>query len=1437
VTGNNKPGRVTATITDLTVPAPGLPIQIQRNYDSLNSSVSGDFGFGWNLGINVQVNISPEDDVTLTINGSAKTFYFTPPPNSIFTYWYTPLYTPEPGLYGSLVTTGDNCDGVLNHVAQTWACAINNAGNAYQPTGYQYTDPSGRVYSLGPTGAIQSVKDLNGNTLTVAATGISSSNGLSVPFVRDSSGRITQITDTLGNHYTYGYDSSGNLASVTYPGISTPAQYQYDTTHLLTKEIDQRGNTAGTTTYYPNGQLQSVTDAVGNTFQYSYNTATNTTTVTNPDGGTVVSTYDSYGMPLTVTDPLGRTTTSTYDVNHNMLTATDPLGHTIAFTYDANGFTTSRRDPLGNTSTAVNDALGSPTALTDPLGNQLTVTESGSELPLQFTDSIGQMMALAYDNYGNIIAATDPSGAKSTFSYDSLGDKLTLTDALNRVTTATYDALGNLLSDKDPRGNTWYYSYDPLSRLIQSVDPTGKITRFAFDANGNLISSTDALQRQITYAYDSANRPTQTTFPDGTIFSTTYDWRGNPLRETDQSGNVTSYMYDLAGQLQSVTSGLGTPAASTTSFTYDAAGRKLTAADARGNVTAYAYDAAGRMVSVTAPAGTTQLAYDADSRLTSLTDANGHITQYTCDVRGRRTMVSYADGTTTASTYDGTGRVLNATDQNGDATSFGYDAAGQLQAITDPLGHQSSYGYDASGNQITGTDANQHTTTDSFDTLNQFVGRTWPGGGAASSTTYDAVGNPVSVMDNNGKTTTFTYDSLNRLLQETPDPSFNEPSVVFTYTRTGRRATMADASGTTTYTYDALDRLVSKATPEGTLTYSYDAQNNLLSMQSSNPNGASVSYSYDTMNRLSTVTDNRLPAGQNTTTYSYDPVSNLVTAMYPNQSQQTLSYDQLNRVSQSSAPSRSYSYRRSATGQIVSAAESSGRNVSYSYDSALRLVNETISADPAGKNGTLGYSLDPVTNRLSLSSTVGALAAQSLTYNSNDQAAPDAYDSNGNLLASGSNSYVWDFVARLLSANQAAVQMVYDGDGNRVAKTTASGTTAYLVDDLNPTGYAQVVEELSGGVVQRVYTYGVNRLSESQILSGAWTPSFYGYDGEGHVRYLTGVSGAVTDTYDYDAFGNLINSSGSTPNLYRYRGEQFDQDLGLYYLRARWYNPVTGRLLSRDPIDTGNKYTYAGADPANLVDPSGLQSIDSDLQTAEANKATQIFIPQRSILFRVGVGAALGTVSAAITAEIICAIEHSTSAAEAANGLNSVSGWEPGCYVEPVPQAPFEPPAPEPSRPVKPTPRPRRVPPVTPTPPKPPSPCPDPEPVYEFSETDPRFPIVAAHIAGAIRRGYPDDLIHVDPATATLNRSQLLSQLPAAGPSGSGLSWDEYPFASGRTFIGIARTSQWPPQSANDVSVKRVPSSQNYSQGGTLGSFYRTSNVGFGCRYKVLPLP
>jgi len=423
-----------------------------------------------------------------------------------------------------------------------------------------------------------------------------------------------------------------------------------------------------------------------------------------------------------------------------------------------------------------------------------------------------------------------------------------------------------------------------------------------------------------------------------------------------------------------------------------------------------------------------------------------------------------------------------------------------------------------------------------------------------------------------------------------------------------------------------LRRLRGTPTPEGTLSYTYFPTGKVETIQSSNAHGVSAAYTWDDQNRLQTVVDNNLP-GNNLTTYSYDNASNVATVKIPNGLTSTFTYDALNRLTElSTPPVADYKYTLGLTGIRTSATEQSGRTLQWSYDNiyrgphgqvfvrgvVYRLTGETIAGDPANNgadNGSTAYTLDPVGNRILAASTLSGIDPIAGSYNPNDQLSSESYDANGNVVATGGMSYTYDSENHMLTASGTgkSISMVYDAFGNRVAKTVNGVTTHYLVeDDVNPTGYPQVVEELVGpigsGVVTRQYTYGLQRISEnlSPALTGnnTWTPSFYVYDGGGSVRQLTNSAGVATDQYEYDAYGDSFTKVGTTPNNYLYRGEQYDPDLSLYYLRARYYNPATGRFVSRDPLDgdatdpkTLHKYLYASGDPIDRLDPAGRASI------------------------------------------------------------------------------------------------------------------------------------------------------------------------------------------------------------------------------------------------------
>jgi RHS repeat-associated protein len=567
-----------------------------------------------------------------------------------------------------------------------------------------------------------------------------------------------------------------------------------------------------------------------------------------------------------------------------------------------------------------------------------------------------------------------------------------------------------------------------------------------------------------------------------------------------------------------------------------------------------------------------------------------------------------------------------------------------IQTNSPNTANTTSYGYDPLGDLASLTDANSHSTQNIFDVFSDITGKTLPDGSLQESRTYDASGNLTQLTHFSGKTTTYAYDALNRLTTRTPDPTLvTEPVVSYTYTSTGKHASTTVTTNTapaiTTYAYDLLDRLTTKITPEGTLNYTYDLAGNVASIYSSSVHGASMSYTYDSLNRLSTVVDNNLPAGQNTTTYAYDTASNLVTVTYPNGLQSTIQYDSLNRLTSLASSTASYNYQLGATGNRTGATEQSGRTLAWNYDGIYRLTSEAVGNDPSGGNGEVDYTLDPVGNRTSTNSSLPGVHSVALSgFNLDDWLSPETYDANGNTLTTGGKTFAYDSENHLMSMNGGAVTMIYDGFGNRVSKTVGNVTTKYLVeDDVNPTGLPQVFEESVNGVVLRTYTYGLQRISENQVINNAWTTSFYGYDGFGSVRQLTNLSGTITDTYNYDAFGNLLSSPGPTPNNYLYRGEQYDPDLGLYYLRARYYNPSTGRFMSRDPEDgyinlpkTLHKYLYAAGDPVNGIDPRGREDMFETGATMDASALTTA-----KMVFRIAVWVANIDCAVAATIEAV----------------------------------------------------------------------------------------------------------------------------------------------------------------------------------------------------------
>jgi RHS repeat-associated protein len=371
---------------------------------------------------------------------------------------------------------------------------------------------------------------------------------------------------------------------------------------------------------------------------------------------------------------------------------------------------------------------------------------------------------------------------------------------------------------------------------------------------------------------------------------------------------------------------------------------------------------------------------------------------------------------------------------------------------------------------------------------------------------------------------------------------------------------------------------------------------NLANLWSSTSGGVTNDYQYDALNRLTNVVG---PAAS-LAKYAYDWAGNLQAMRYANGVTNLCQYDSLNRLTNSvwklnAGTLASFYYQLGLTGNrtnVIEFVKDSWRTNQWQYDPLYRLTNEIIGA-PA--SGTAGCAYDPVGNRTNriITGSLG-LTNQSFTFNPNDWLTTDQYDNNGNTTSASGNSYQYDALNHVTNVNN-TIFITYDGDGNRVSKRIGGTTNYYLLDDRNPSGYVQVLEEwtASSGVtnLSRVYNYGLSLISQQQ----GGTTYYFICDGHGSTRALYDGGGTFVNAFAYDAYGNLIASNGVPQTAYCYCGQQWDTDLGSYYLRARTYNPGTGRFPTMDSYAGNNadplslhKYLYCQANPVNRIDPSGL---------------------------------------------------------------------------------------------------------------------------------------------------------------------------------------------------------------------------------------------------------
>ncbi len=470
--------------------------------------------------------------------------------------------------------------------------------------------------------------------------------------------------------------------------------------------------------------------------------------------------------------------------------------------------------------------------------------------------------------------------------------------------------------------------------------------------------------------------------------------------------------------------------------------------------------------------------------------------------------------------------------------------------------------------------------------------------------------------DFNGDSITTAYDVMGRVISVVYSKDSN--TEIYTYYDNSQVHTVTDQHGVTEYIYDNRDRLEAEIKPSGELLeYSYDDVGNRESV-SVTRNGVVTSlttYTYDSLNRLETVTDT-----SGATTYTYDAVGNLNTVTYPNGLVTDYDYNSINQLTDVytrdsfGALISHYAYTLTPTGRREVITELDGRTTAYCYDTMYRLTDEVIFDSPvtpiaegcltdtAGANYISNYEYDWVGNR-TYETVDGVQTAYQ--YDDNDRLEQSGgtnyfYDDNGNTLTETLDgniiTYVWDAKNKLSSVTKDGVttSYTYNHSGIRSSKTESGVTTEFVVD--HNRDYAQVLEEVENDTAAVFYSYGHDLLNQERDN----TISFYHYDGLGSTRALSDELGELTDSYDYEAFGEVLSQTGSTVNDYKFQGEQYDNTLGQIYLRARYYDPASGRFTQMDTYQGNNfdpvslhKYLGMNADPVMYNDPTGNFSMGS----------------------------------------------------------------------------------------------------------------------------------------------------------------------------------------------------------------------------------------------------
>jgi RHS repeat-associated protein len=388
------------------------------------------------------------------------------------------------------------------------------------------------------------------------------------------------------------------------------------------------------------------------------------------------------------------------------------------------------------------------------------------------------------------------------------------------------------------------------------------------------------------------------------------------------------------------------------------------------------------------------------------------------------------------------------------------------------------------------------------------------------------------------------------------------------------------------------------------LTYSYDAVDNRRSLDA--PDSGRFSYVYDAADQLSSV----LNPFSELTTFSYDIAGRRTVQRYSNGTRASIIYDTANNVTQfhnrtsTGTAITTNDYKYDNVGNRTGMLEASGDRLTWTYDNGDQLKSERRSG-ASGYANTFTY--DGVGNRTlknagATRTTFSYDIADQLVYSQAVAGRTSyVYDNAGNQQIerppTGSRTTtVWDNENRptlYRLPDTSLVTMSYNGNNRRVTKQSATETVKFVWD---PAADAYLAEFNGSNVLQATYSHEPVQFGRALSQRRSTTSSWYHTDALGSTQALSNSSQVTSDTYLYDAWGNPITSTGTTVNPFRWVGNvgyYFDSDTGLYYIRARTYQPTIARWTSADPLF----YMLAKAGALGVLtrDPIGYEGSEWDL--------------------------------------------------------------------------------------------------------------------------------------------------------------------------------------------------------------------------------------------------